>query len=314
MGLTAGGHGAEDRFAPMPPHPFARVSRRRFLSGSGALAGAVLLGACGDDGSSSSSTTQPSTSGLALAQFFGGPPMLAAGSEIRAAFGLSDADGLLPIDDNPATLTVTLLDATGKEIGIEVEVARHAKGLPRAYYPLRFAVEEPGIYTGRTEVRGEVLEMAIQVDAPEDVLVIQPGDPLPAMATPTVEDAQGVDPICTKEPVCPLHDITVADALDAGEPIALLVSTPAFCQVAICGPVLDVLLGATADHPSIRYLHTEVYAHPNEEIETKAPVVDELGLEFEPCLVLVGSDGVVVERLDTIFDEDEVTDALARLA
>ena len=91
-------------------------------------------------------------------------------------------------------------------------------------------------------------------------------------------------------------------------------STPAFCQIAICGPVLDVLLGVTADHPSIRYLHAEVYAHPNEEIETKAPVVAELGLTFEPCLVLVGSDGVVVERLDTIFDEDEVTDALARLA
>ena len=38
-------------------------------------------------------------------------------------------------------------------------------------------------------------------------------------------------------------------------------------------------------------------------------MVDELGLTFEPCLVLVGADGTVVERLDTIFDEDEVTDA-----
>ena len=42
-------------------------------------------------------------------------------------------------------------------------------------------------------------------------------------------------------------------------------------------------------------------------------MVDELGLTFEPCLVLVGADGMVVERLDTIFDEDEVAEALARL-
>ena len=69
----------------------------------------------------------------------------------------------------------------------------------------------------------------------------------------------------------------------------------------------------TADHPDVRFLHAEVYAHPHEELDTKAPVVDELGLTFEPCLVLVGADGKVVERLDTIFDEDEVDEALARL-
>ena len=41
--------------------------------------------------------------------------------------------------------------------------------------------------------------------------------------------------------------------------------------------------------------------------------MDELGLTFEPCLVLVGADGKVVERLDTIFDSAEVSAALAGL-
>ena len=136
---------------------------------------------------------------------------------------------------------------------------------------------------------------------------------MPAIATPTVADAQGVDPICTNDPVCPLHDVTVADALEDGRPLALLVSTPAFCQIAICGPVLDVLLGVTGDHPDIRFLHAEVYAHPHEETDTKAPVIAELGLTFEPCLVLVGSDGKVVDRLDTIFDDDEVSESLGGL-
>ena len=43
------------------------------------------------------------------------------------------------------------------------------------------------------------------------------------------------------------------------------------------------------DHPDVGFLHAEVYAHPHEELDAKAPVVDELGLTFEPCLVLVGS-------------------------
>ena len=296
----------------MSPHPLA-VSRRRFLAGSGALAGAVLLGACGDDGDGSGSgTTEPSTSGLALVQFFGGA-MLVAGHEIRAPFGVADAEGLLPTKDNPEALTVSVLDEAGDEVLKPVEVPRHAEGLPRAYFPLRFTVEDPGIYTARTEVEGESLEMAIQVDAAAEVTVIQPGAAMPAVATPTVDDAHGVEPICTDDPMCSLHDITVAGALEEDRPLALLVSTPAFCQIAICGPVLDVLLGVLPDHPDVRFLHAEVYAHPEQDTDTKAPIVDALGLTFEPCLVLVGSDGKVAQRLDTIFDTAELSESLASL-
>jgi len=299
----------------MSPHLAAPLSRRRFLAGGSALAGAVLLGACGsDDDASTTSTSGTNGSGLALVQFFGGLPMLAAGREIRAPFGVADGDGLLPVEDSPEVLTMSILDAAGKVVVEPTEVQRHAKGLPRAYFPLRFTVDEPGIYTGRAEVAGESLEMNIQVDSAEDVTVIQPGERLPSMATPTSADAHGVDPICTADPVCSLHDVTLAQALDEARPIALLVSTPGFCQVAICGPVLDVFLGVVGDHPSVRPLHAEVYAHPHEETDTRAPIIDALGLTFEPCLVLAGADGKVVERLDTIFDEDEVSDALAQLS
>ena len=94
----------------------------------------------------------------------------------------------------------------------------------------------------------------------------------------------------------------------------VVVATPAFCQISICGPVLDVLLDVTADHPDVRFLHAEVYVDPLTDLDLKAPVVDELGLTFEPCLVLVGRDGTVADRLDTIYDTDELSEALARLA
>jgi hypothetical protein len=293
--------------------PAVPLSRRRFLAGGGAMAGAVLLGACGDDDGASSTTSAAGTD-LALVQFFGGEPMLAAGSEVRAPFGVADAQGLLDVDDTPESLTVAVLDASGGEVVAPIRLARHAEGLPRGYFPLRFTVDEPGIYTGRTEVEGQTLEMAIKVDSKESVGVIQPGEPLPAIDTPTTGDPHGVDPICTDDPVCPLHDVTVTEALGEGRPLALLVSTPAFCQIAVCGPVLDVLLGVMGDFDDVRFLHAEVYAHPREDTDTKAPVIDALGLTFEPCLVLVGADGKVTERLDTIFDTAEATEALSRLA
>ena len=173
--LTGVDHGAEDRFAAMPLRPLAPVSRRRFLVGGTAAAGAVLLGACGDDGSDD--TDPPTTStigGLSLVQFFGGP-MLAAGGQIRAPFGVADADGLLPVDRTPGELTVAILGKDGEPVVDPVDVARHAEGLPRGYFPLLFTVEEPGIYTARTELEGEAAEMAIQVDLAEDVPTIQVG-------------------------------------------------------------------------------------------------------------------------------------------
>jgi hypothetical protein len=294
----------------LPANP---LSRRRFLTGGGALAGAVLLGACGDDDAASSSTSGAGTD-LALVQFFGGEPMLAAGREVRAPFGVADAQGLLGIEDTPESLTVSVLDASGSEVVAPIALARHAEGLPRAHFPLRFPVDDPGIYTGRTEVDGQTLEMAIKVDPEESVSVIQAGEALPAIDTPTTGDPRGVDPICTDDPVCPLHDVTVTEALGEARPLALLVSTPAFCQIAVCGPVLDVLLDAMGDFDGVRFLHAEVYAHPQEDTDTKAPVIDALGLTFEPCLVLVGADGKVTERLDTIFDTAEATEALSRLA
>lgn len=288
------------------------LSRRRFLVGGSAATAAMLLAACGNDEVSSGSSTTAAGSDLALAQFFGGP-MFVPGRPSRFPFGVADQDGLLPAKRTPKSLTVQLLDPKGRPVGEAVEVARRGEGLPRPYFPLVATLDAPGIYTARTEIEGAAVEMALKVDAASDVKVIQIGAPMPALETPTTADARGVNPICTSDPVCPLHDVTVAEALAEGRPLALLVATPAFCQFAICGPVLDVLLEVTDAHPDVRFLHAEVYAEPAKGLDDYAPVVAPLGLHFEPCLVLVGSDGAVADRVDTIYDRSELDERLAQL-
>lgn len=295
--------------------PPAVLHRRRFLTlASGAAAGAYLLGACGvgDDEGDDSVATGEGPEGLGLVQYFGGS-VLVAGEPARAPFGVVDIDGLLPVEDTPERLTISLLDPAGDTVADAIDVLRHADGLPRAYFPLTFTVDEPGIYTARARVGDTAAEMAIRVDAPADVKVIQPGAPMPAIETPTTADPRGVDPICTRDPVCPLHDVTVAEVLAAGEPLGLLVASPAFCQITICGAVLDVLLDAISDHPDLRFLHAEVYTDPATSTDTYAPALTELGLHFEPCLVLVGADGIVAERLDVIYDRTELGERLTRL-
>ena len=295
------------------------LSRRRFLSAAGVTAGAVLLGACGGDDDKTAAddddtdVTQP-TSELVLAQFFGGP-LFAAGAPLRAPFGIADSEGLLTVAKTPKEVEITVLSPDGEQVGDPITIQRHAAGLERAYFPLEITVDEPGIYSVRAELGGAAgSEMALEVNSAADLVVIQPGAALPSIDTPTIDDARGVTPICTAEPACPLHDVTLAQALTEGKPIALLVATPAFCQVTICGPVLDVLLDARAAHPAVRYLHMEVYADPKTDLDHYAPGLGELGLHLEPALVLVGSDGKVVERLDAIYDADELNEKLGRLA
>jgi hypothetical protein len=282
----------------------SRLSRRAFLAGS---AGAAVLLACGGGDDDAADTTAPAP-GTSLVRFFG-DDFLIAGTSQRATFGLGDAEGVVR-DDVPSTLDLTLL-FDGESVGPPVSVASRREGIPRPYYPLDFNVADPGVYTATTVVDGEAVETSFQVLAPDEVTLPQVGDPLPAFDTPTVGAVRGVDPICTREPQCPLHDVTLSEALAEGRPIAFSISTPKFCQVAICGPVLDVVLAQREAFPNVRMLHAEVYT--DETTETLAPVIEAYGLTFEPTLFLAGADGTIVARLDNIYDTTELVERLQSL-
>ena len=50
------------------------------------------------------------------------------------------------------------------------------------------------------------------------------GTALPALETPTVDDHRGVGPYCSRPPdPCPLHDLTLVEALQQGVPVAFVV-------------------------------------------------------------------------------------------
>lgn len=309
-------------------HPdSARVlSRRSVLLGGSALA---VLAACSsnDDSSARDSDTagpssdagaSPGKATVSLVAFFGGPGVLRAGIPQRMTFGLGDAKGTL-LSSSPAHLEFTIADEDGKSVVPPITVARHAQGLPRAYYPVPLTAPRAGTYRVSTRLAGKTLDAAVQVDAPDAVPIPQAGEPMPALETPTTADARGVDPICTRDPICPFHQVSLAQALSEHRPVALLISTPAYCQVAICGPVLDVLVGQQkAFDPQVAMIHAEVYqsgkaAAANIASAEVSATVKAFKLPFEPSLILARADGTIAQRLDTIFDQGEVAGALGTL-
>lgn len=298
------------------------LTRRAVLAGGLALV--VAAGCSGGDDDEAVTVDEDDDGGegtrsrRSLVAFFDGASSLLPGERQRAPFGVGDENGAL-VSRVPKELIFTLRDVDGKAIGDPLSTSSHAVGLPRAYFPVAVTVPAAGTYEVSTEIGGELLEAAFTVGRPEDVRIPGPGDAMPVVDTPTTADARGVDPICTNQPPCSLHEVNLRDAVAGEKPVVLLVSTPAFCQTAICGPVLDVLL-AERDRfaDQIELIHAEVYRNATEAEEkgasaTTAPIVDALGLPFEPCLLTMRADGTIDRRLDVIYDAAELREALNAL-
>ena len=275
----------------MPP-----LDRRRFLLGAGGLA---LLAACGRDRADVTVATPPEDQlNLLVASYVHVPGI---DQRVTVAFLQGDKSPLRP--DESVKVTIG---------GQPVEAELHSEGIFLPYLLMRHRFAQPGIVDVEATFRGRTAKAALQVRDPASVKVPYPGRPMVSVPTPTTADARGVNPICTRQPACPLHDVSLDAALAEKRPLAVLFATPALCESRLCGPVLENLLAhrdAYADR--VRFMHVEIYTA--NDGKTLTDPVKAYGLENEPFLFLAGPDGMVRERLDNAFDLAEARSALQAL-
>lgn len=304
--------------------------RRQFLRtslyGLGAIGTGLILSAC-------SSNDGPQTAPTLVA-LYNPARVIVAGRPQRIPFGLVDQGQ--PVTDEGESLEVEIqLDGDVIDrVTVEGRIVSHdhpdgGEGEPGhehsdilRYFALRTTLPEVGVYDFVTTIDGQQVSLPVQAFDPEEAQVVLAGEPLPPVITPTVDDDMGVRPLCTLFPEpCSFHDRTAADVLAAGEPLALLIATPALCATSYCGPVLDVLIRTADEFPTIVPIHVEVYENAEEvgfnlldpDI-TPVSTLGELGLDFEPSLFLVDRDGIVVDRIDNVFDDLELREGLASIA
>ena len=299
------------------------TTRREFLAGAGRIvvsgsavvaagsatvALSTLLSSCGG-----ASTGVLLPDDVQIVQRF--PQNLVAGP-LRLPLSLASGGGLLTADGDTATpdvLTgrIVRIDGGNEEVVVsDLQAPKHAANLAVPYWPFRATINEAGFY--RIVLEGGPSDgAAFQVFARGEVAVPGVGDKLAPFDTPTFDDARGVEPICTRVPEpCPLHTITLTEALQRGKPVVLLVGTPAHCSTGTCSPALDALIGvAERSGATHTFIHAEVYQDPD---ATKvAPIVTSLAMTYEPALFVTDANGVVTERLDAVFDEVELESAIS---
>lgn len=290
-------------------------SRRELLRVAGTTAFAIpvalLVAACGGDSDSEGVTggsESPLPDDVTLATRWV-PTELGPGQQ-RLAVSLATAGGLLT--DGPTRLTGRVVDYdTGEVLVNDLFADRRSLGndtIP--FYVFRTALESPGVY-GLVIDGGPTEPTAFQVRSIDEMPVARIGESLPPFDTPTLDDSRGVDPICSREPEpCPFHSITLTEALTLSKPVVYVVGTPAHCQTGVCGPVLEQMIALSDElGDSAVFVHADVYA--DDAATTVAPAVEAAMLTFEPVVWITDANGTIVDRLDAVWDANEVREALS---
>ncbi len=300
-------HAHDDRWHPTGEVRQDRIttamSRRGFLAATGGL---LLAAACGASGSKATSTgvrANGANAGLLSIEPY------ASTTPERIAFALSDDKGRW-IAGPPATLAVK---PPGGTFAAPVPATLHAEGLPegRGVYVVELALA-PGTWRGIVRVPGRVDADLNWIASPTPA-VVTPGSKAPVGPSPTTTSTMGVDPLCTRVPACPLHTVSLDQALATHRPVAVMFATPARCQSRYCGPVLDQLLAlAPAYQDRVQLLHVEIYKDSTSD--ALVPTVDQWKLPGEPWLFGIDRTGTVVGRLDGAMGTDEVRALLDRIA
>ena len=309
------------------------ISRRELLrlagAGGGALGLASLLAACGgkDKGGTAGAQSSPAGSLRALRADATQLSLLGAQSQLPVGtvlytFGLSTADNRLVTGGSPGIWVAK--DDTTRAAGpfpsrwFELSAYQQTRDTsPRSpltgFYGAEVEFPEAGNWMVAAAIALDggraVGQGAVPVAAKVPAAV---GTRARRLATPVATTAAGRRKICTREPACPLHAVSLDDALKAGRPTVVTFATPLLCSSQMCGPVVDEQMVA-ADRLGARasFIHVEIY--PSRSTAKPARTFLQYGFRTEPWLLVIDRDGVIRARYEGPVTAGQIEDALRPL-
>jgi hypothetical protein len=131
-------------------------------------------------------------------------------------------------------------------------------------------------------------------------------------ASPVATTASARARICTRDPACPMHSISLDKALANGKPTVLSFATPLLCASRMCGPVVDEQMAAfKAVGGQANFIHVEIY--PGRKTDQPAPLYNAWGLKSEPWLFVIDKRGTIRARSEGPVVTSEIQAALKPL-
>lgn len=292
-------------------------SRRELLRWAaltvGALGASELLTACGSDGAASSGGQRQAAAGslralvadAAQLSILGAQSLLPAGRS-RFAFGLAGPTNALVEGATPQVWLAR--DQTSRALGpfparwlkltgYQQTHDRSPRSQLGGFYLAEIDLPQPGTWQVAT-----IVEVASQRAAAQGAIKTSRQVPAPvgskalAGPTPVATSPAGLARICTRIPVCPLHSISLDQALRSGKPTVVSFATPLLCASRMCGPVVDEqILAFRKLGDQANFIHVEIY--PQRDVNKPAPLYIAWKLPTEPWMFVIDREGVIRARL-----------------
>ena len=310
------------------------ISRRELLrlagAGGGALGLAAVLAACGGDkGDNGGGTSSPAPAGSLKALAAGATQLSLLGAQSQLpvgrslfTFGLATADNRLVTGGSPQVWVAR--DDTSRAAGpfptrwFQLQAYRQTKDTgPRSpltgFYGAEVELAAAGNWLVAASLEADggrsVGQGAVPVAAKVPAAV---GARAKALRTPVATTAAGRKKICTREPACPLHTISLDDALAAGRPTVVNFGTPLLCTSQMCGPVVDELMVAAGKlGTKASFIHVEIY--PSRDTSKPVKTFLDYGFTTEPWVLVVDRDRVIRARFEGPVTAGQIEDALRPL-
>lgn len=199
----------------------------------------------------------------------------------------------------------------------------------RGLYAAAVEFPKPGRWGARftaTFPDGRSDQVRADFDVAEAGPTVAIGAAAVSVDTPTVADVGGdVAKVSTdKAPNPAFYSRSVADAIAAKDPFVLAFATPAFCQSALCGPMLDTVKAISADYPTLTFINVEPYkmAFTDGRLQPEladgqlqaSSWTDAWGLRSEPWVFVVDGAGKVAAKFEGVVAEDELRAAFDAVA
>jgi hypothetical protein len=298
------------------------VSRRQaahLLLGGEAM---TLLAAC----QSSQAAATPTAANALIKPKTAGADLVAlqASSELakgrnRFAIGLLDARNQ-PVTTGSVKLEFFKLkaDGTGEKRSESAAVFRSVGGQSKGVWVTQAEFAETGPWGAQATLSQDSAAARIarlNFEVKDRFSAPGYGEPAVRSNSLTARDVGGdISHICTNQPPCELHTLSIAQALEDGQkPLLVTFATPALCTSATCGPELDAVLQLhQAYGDRANFIHVEIYEYPFDG-QHVAKAVDEWHLPSDPWTFVVDKTGTVRDRFEGAAPVEELEPALKQV-
>jgi hypothetical protein len=286
------------------------------VKAAAALAGALLLAACGSAASDQAAVSPtPSSSTL---QAVVAASELVVGTQQRVPIGITDHN--TPVSDATVHVRSFVLNGSSATFKGQSDAPFKGEALQGAgTYVAHLDFDKAGDWGVEVTVsrpNGAHATARLPMNVLALPVVPGVGQPSPLTHNPTVKDVADVETIDSGRPPDDMHQLSIADAIQQHRPALVVFATPAFCTSNTCGPEIKVVQGLEpAYRDRLAFIHVEIYRDykPDPAKRQLAQSVVDWRLQTEPWVFLIDSKGIIQSRFEGPTAGDELKAAIDQL-